>query len=132
MKTLFFATLIAGATVVGCGPDDTSREVAAGFGNPSEADTTLIAQGRMVYAGVGSCFACHGPDAKGTPIGPDLSDDIWLNVNGAVTPASIASVIRAGVAEPVEAPAPMPPMGGAALSDDQVQALAAYIYSLSQ
>jgi mono/diheme cytochrome c family protein len=35
-----------------------------------------------------------------------------------------------GVPQPKEHPAPMPPKGGAQLSDDQVKAVAAYVYSL--
>ena len=40
------------------------------------------------------------------------------------------SLIKSGVPQPVEHPGPMPPMGGANLSDDQVNALAAYIVTL--
>ena len=36
-----------------------------------------------------------------------------------------------GVPKPKEHPAPMPPKGGAPLTDDQVKAVAAYVYSLS-
>lgn len=104
-----------------------SEEPAAPAGDP---DPQLIAQGRDVFAT--SCFACHGADATGTPIGPDLTDGAWLNVTGAVTPASIAAVVRNGVAQPVQFPAPMPPMGGVALTDEQVRAVSAYVYSLSQ
>jgi mono/diheme cytochrome c family protein len=106
-----------------------SEEPAAPTGGP---DPQLIAQGRDVYGGSGNCFACHGPDATGTPIGPDLTDAAWLNITGAVTPASIAAVIRTGVVQPVQFPAPMPPMGGGALTDEQVHAVSAYVYSLSR
>jgi cytochrome c5 len=34
------------------------------------------------------------------------------------------------VPQPKKAPAPMPPMGGASLSDDQVKAAATYVHSL--
>ena len=40
-------------------------------------------------------------------------------------------IITEGVPKPKQHPAPMPPKGGAALTDDQVKAVAAYEYSLS-
>lgn len=87
-------------------------------------------QGREIFTGQGGCTACHGPNAGGGQLAPDLTDDQWLHVSGP-NPEEIAGVIRNGVAQPVEHPAPMPPMGGANLTDDQVQALAAYVASLS-
>ena len=39
--------------------------------------------------------------------------------------------IQTGVPTPKKAPAPMPPMGGASLTPEQVRAVAAYEYSLS-
>jgi hypothetical protein len=43
----------------------------------------------------------------------------------------IAATITAGVMQPKQYRAPMPPMGGAQLSADQVSALAAYVWGLS-
>jgi mono/diheme cytochrome c family protein len=43
----------------------------------------------------------------------------------------MVAVIRTGVAQPREYPAPMPPMGGANLSEDQLQAVSAYVLSLN-
>ena len=88
-------------------------------------------QGQQLFTGAGACAACHGPSAGGTTLGPNLSDAQWLHVDQPSVDA-IAEVIRTGVAQPIEHPAPMPPMGGANLSDDQVQALAAYVASISQ
>jgi len=55
-----------------------------------------------------------------------------LNTGGpfAVT-ETYTNTITNGVPKPKEHPAPMPPKGGAALTDDQVKAVAAYEYSLS-
>ncbi len=75
------------------------------------------------------CYTCHGMDASGTPLAPNLRDDVWLNTDG--TMAGIEQVIREGVATPVEHPAPMPPMGGAQLTDEQIQNLSAYVYAIS-
>jgi mono/diheme cytochrome c family protein len=45
--------------------------------------------------------------------------------------AGIAKTITDGVMQPKEYRSPMPPMGGAQLTDDQVKALAAYVWSMS-
>ena len=78
--------------------------------------------------GGGTCYVCHGQDAKGSGVGPNLTDGEWLNTDG--TLAGITKTIESGVPPPKQAPAPMPPMGGASLSPDQVKAVAAYVHSL--
>ena len=100
---------------------------AGGAGTPQQ-----IALGDSIFhgqAGGGTCYACHGQDGKGSAVGPNLTDGEWLNTDG--TLAGIAKTIKDGVPTPKKAPAPMPPMGGAALTDEQVQAVAAYEHSLS-
>jgi mono/diheme cytochrome c family protein len=87
-------------------------------------------EGRRLFTGQGGCQACHGPQAQGTALGPDLTDSEWLNASEP-TMDEVMRVIRAGVAQPVRYPAPMPPMGGARLNDDQIHALAAYILGLN-
>lgn len=87
-------------------------------------------QGRDLFAGQGACQACHGPNGSGSQLAPNLADDEWLNISEP-TVDQLAEVIREGVPQPQEHPAPMPPMGGADLSDEQVQALAGYVASLS-
>ena len=111
----------AGATAASTG--DVSR------GAP--AASALVALGDSVFHGQvagGLCVTCHGPDAKGTQLGPNLTDDEWLNGDG--TEASIASVVTNGVATPKEYPSPMPPKGGGSLTDAQIRAVAAYVASL--
>lgn len=88
-------------------------------------------QGQEIYAGTGGCQACHGPNGAGSTLGPNLADDEWLHVSGPDV-AELVDVIRDGVSQPQQYPAPMPPMGGANLDDEQVQALAGYVASLSQ
>jgi mono/diheme cytochrome c family protein len=110
-------------------PADTGKAATGGTGG---ASTQLIALGDSIFHGqVGgaACTACHGQDAKGTPVGPNLTDNEWLHADGTVE--GIARVITSGVPKPKNAPAPMPPKGGATLTDDQVKAAAAYVYSLS-
>jgi cbb3-type cytochrome c oxidase subunit III len=86
----------------------------------------MVAAGQQLFT---TCAACHGPDGKGLPnLGPNLTDTEWLNADG--TFASIQSTIKTGVATPKQAPVPMPPMGGTQLTDDQIKAVAAYVWSL--
>ncbi|MDE3052668.1 MAG: c-type cytochrome [Gemmatimonadota bacterium] len=119
-------SLAAGLALAGNGP-------AARAAPP---DTTfppaVVALGDSVFhgrAGGGICFTCHGPNAKGTPgLAPDLTDARWLHGDGSY--AFLVRTVTTGVPKPREAAAPMPPKGGATLSDLQVRAVAAYVYSL--
>jgi cbb3-type cytochrome c oxidase subunit III len=91
-----------------------------------------VAEGEKIFHGQeagGTCTACHGQDAKGTAIAPNLTDSEWLNGDGSL--AFIEHTVTTGVPKPKSHPAPMPPMGGASLSPDQIKAVAAYVYSLS-
>jgi mono/diheme cytochrome c family protein len=76
----------------------------------------------------GICYTCHGPDAKGTQLAPDLTDQQWLNVDGSYD--AIVQVVTTGVPTPKQFPGLMPPFGQM-LSPDQVRAVAAYVYSLT-
>jgi len=92
-------------------------------------DPKLVADGKKVFTGKGMCISCHGADGKGTPLAPNLTDAEWLNVDG--TMASIIGLVKTGVTKPKKHPAPMPAMGGASLKDDEVRAVAAYVWTLS-
>jgi len=86
-----------------------------------------VFHGRTGGAG---CSGCHGTDASGTPLGPPLLGHrrIW----GDGSYQSIEKIIREGVPQPKQYRAPMPPLGGAQLTDEQVSAVAAYVWGLSQ
>jgi glucose/arabinose dehydrogenase/mono/diheme cytochrome c family protein len=92
-----------------------------------------IALGDSVYhgaAGGATCVGCHGSDAKGTPLAPDLTDKEWLWSDGSLP--AIEQTIARGVPAPKQHTGVMPPMGGASLSKPQLRAVAAYVYALSQ
>jgi glucose/arabinose dehydrogenase/mono/diheme cytochrome c family protein len=111
-------------------PEGTNPD--AGLSVPAGATQEMVALGDRIYHGqVGgaSCTGCHGSSGAGTPLGPDLTDKKWLWSDGSY--AGIAKTITDGVMQPKEYRSPMPPMGGAQLTDDQVKALAAYVWSLS-
>ena len=116
----------------GTHPDAGAPGGAASLPVPAGATKQMVALGERIFHGqVGgaTCTGCHGGDAKGTPLGPDLTDTQWLWGDGSF--ASIAKTITDGVPQPKKYRSPMPPMGGAQLTSDQVSALAAYIWALS-
>ena len=94
---------------------------------PAGATPADVALGSRIY-GAGTCAGCHGSDAKGTPLGPDLTSAKWLWGDGSVQ--SIAKIITDGVPNPKEFRSPMPPMGGTQLSASEVSAVADYIWAL--
>lgn len=108
-----------------------SLAAAPNVGVAAELDVPAMQEpdGKAIYTGKGLCSNCHGPDGKGTALGPDLTDDTWLNIDG--SEASILELVKKGVLQPKEYPAPMPPMGGAVLTDEEVAAVAKYVDSLS-
>jgi mono/diheme cytochrome c family protein len=114
------------ASVTAAGATAQSAQTAPPF-TPGE-----IALGDSIFhgkVGGGLCFTCHQPNAKGLPgIAPDLTDDKWLHGDGSYD--FIVKTVMNGVPKPKQAVAPMLPKGGANLSDAQVRAVAAYVYSL--
>jgi mono/diheme cytochrome c family protein len=99
---------------------------------PPGATKAMVALGARVYAGqvgAATCTGCHGTDGTGTPLGPNLADEKWLWSDGSV--AGIQKTITDGVPTPKEYRSPMPPLGGAQLTPDQVAAVAAYVWGLS-
>ena len=98
---------------------------------PDGVTAATISQGQQLFGSVGICFACHAQDGSGMPgAGPDLTDADWLQVDGSFE--EIVQVIVRGVpADEAETGALMPPKGGSQLTDEQVRAVAAYVWSLS-
>jgi mono/diheme cytochrome c family protein len=108
---------------------DTGAAPAGGGGGGGDAK--LIALGDSIFhgqAGGGTCYVCHGQNAQGSAVGANLTDGEWLHTDGTLD--GIEKTIQSGVPKPTKAPAPMPPMGGASLSPDQVKAVATYVHSL--
>src|SRR6266481_2737208 len=99
--------------------------------SPPGATAAEVALGSRIYDGqVASapCAGCHGTDAKGSPLGPDLTSGKWLWGDGSL--AAITHTIADGVPKPKRYGAPMPPKGGADLSPPQMSALADYVWAL--
>jgi cbb3-type cytochrome c oxidase subunit III len=124
MNAWIGAAALAAATL-GVGSAVSSPAAAVGeVGWLVAADTA----GKAIYTGKGNCGVCHGADAKGTVLAPDLTDDEWLHSDGSL--AGILKTVKEGVAAPKKYPAPMPPMGGGQLTDADVQAVSQYVHSL--
>ena len=98
---------------------------------PDDVTEEMVSQGREIFHGNGLCYTCHGQDGKGMPnLGADLTDSKWVHNDGSYQ--GIVGTIQSGVtAEQSTSGTPMPPKGGSNISDDQVNAVAAYVWSLS-
>lgn len=113
-------------------PEGTHPDAGADLTAPGGATPAMVALGDRVYHGQeggATCVGCHGADAKGSPLGPDLTANKWLWSNG--TYSGLAATIAGGVAQPKRYRSPMPAMGGVQLSSDQVMAVSAYIWALN-
>ena len=116
----------------GTHPDAGAAAATASLPVPNGATKEMVALGDRIYhgqAGAATCVGCHGEAATGTTLGPNLTDTQWLWGDGSFR--DIVNTITAGVPQPKQYRSPMPPMGGAELTDDQVRAVAAYIWGLS-
>jgi mono/diheme cytochrome c family protein len=116
----------------GTHPDAGAAAESANLPVPAGAIHEMVALGERIFLGQvngATCTGCHGADARGTPLGPNLTDTQWLWGDGSF--AAIAKTITTGVPQPKKYRSPMPPMGGAQLTPDQVSSLAAYIWALS-
>jgi mono/diheme cytochrome c family protein len=109
-------------------PTPTVGAAAAAAPECPKITQALVDLGHRVFTGSGNCYACHGSNAHGTALAPNLADTTWLDIDGSY--AAIAGLVRTGVPHPKKHPAPMPAMGGAQLSAEQVCAVAAYVHGL--
>ncbi len=108
------------------------RKVLASAGLPEGVDVDLVASGAEIFHGRGNCSICHGSDGKGARgVGANLTDEEWWHSEGAHR--EIVRTIMAGVAQADsrnEWGAIMPARGGSLIDDEDVRAVAAYVWSL--
>jgi mono/diheme cytochrome c family protein len=98
---------------------------------PPGATGQEVALGDRIFHGEaanGTCSGCHGSDAAGTSVGPSLSNGIWVWGDGSLP--AITKTITTGVPRPRNYTGVMPPKGGAELSDQDVAAVAAYVWAV--
>jgi len=98
---------------------------------PPGVTAKMIADGQKLFTGPGLCMACHGMDAKGGGIGPNLTDTVWIHHKGSFEEI-VAQVTRGIPSDETESGAMMPARGGSSLNDEQLRAVAAYVWSLSR
>jgi mono/diheme cytochrome c family protein len=131
------APKVAGRTSGEPGPPegthpDAGRTVLASLPVPAGATAEQVALGQRIFHGEaadGTCAGCHGSDATGSPQGPSLISGKWLDTDG--TFAGLRRTITDGVPQPKNPSPPMPPRGGAPLTDADVTAVAAYVWAIS-
>lgn len=81
----------------------------------------LLAEGKVIF--VKNCVSCHGPEAQGASIGPNLTDEYWIHKGGI---KDIFKTIKNGVQEKGMIP------WGQQLSNAQIAAAATFIKSLQE
>ena len=109
------------------------RSTSASLPVPAGATKEQVALGERIFQGEaadGTCAGCHGSDAKGSPVAPSLVNGIWFFGDGSLK--AISKTIADGVPRPRNYSDPMPPRGGAPLSDADVAAVSAYVWALNQ
>jgi mono/diheme cytochrome c family protein len=97
---------------------------------PAGVTPEMVDKGKAIFAGAGNCYACHGQNAQGM-LGPttNLTDATWVHSDGSYP--KIAEYIKVGVTkEQSKSGIPMPARGGSKISDEEVNLVAAYVYSL--
>ena len=105
---------------------------AAALPVPAGATRAMVELGDRIYhgqVGEAACTGCHGDRGQGSPLAPAITGKKWLWSDGSLD--GIAKTITEGVSQPKQYRSPMPPMGGAELTADQVRAVAAYVWSIS-
>ena len=142
------AVLLLGFGLVACGGSggdatETPDEPAATSATPAETPVVdlelpdgvtaaMVDQGKQIYSGAGICFTCHGQAGEGMPnLGANLTDGDWIHSNGSYD--GIVGTITSGVtAQQSTSGSPMVARGGTNLSDEQIRAVAAYVWTLSK
>lgn len=139
-----FLAAVVTASAAACGgaadhpPTDTvATDSSSPTGAPVATPAPTDSQGRVALGGEifngraagGMCFTCHGQNGAGTALAPSLRDRTWIHGDG--SGQFIANTIRTGIPNPKQYPAAMPGFG-ATFTDQQIDAIAAYVYSLSR
>lgn len=99
---------------------------------PEGVTMAMVEEGEALYGGAGICMTCHAPDGSGVPnLGADLTDDEWTHSDGGYEEI-VVSIMEGVTADASTSGVPMPAKGGTSITDDQVRAVAAYVWTLSK
>lgn len=127
------ALLVFTFVAAGCGGKTPTSPEAPLPNPPAGATAEMVTDGRALYR-TGTCTICHGFLGKGGA-GPDLTDIVFLHNSGKFE--EIIDIINTGVpVEKFKSPSSQPglfmlPRGAMGLTDAQLRALAAYVWTLS-
>jgi cytochrome c oxidase cbb3-type subunit III len=80
-------------------------------------DEASIAEGKTIWADM-NCATCHGPDGGGNAIGPNLTDEFWIN---GCDFEAVFNIIKNG--QPLKGMTPFKTQ----LSDERIQKVASYV-----
>jgi mono/diheme cytochrome c family protein len=150
-RTILLATMTVGLAACGGGESDSpsTRQDTDRDESPSpEAASTdagrsdlalsegvtmaMVEDGKSIFAGRGICATCHGRDATGMPnLGGNLTDEEWIHSDGSYE-GIVRTIMNGVTADASTVGTPMLPKGGSGISDDQVKAVAAYVWALSR
>ena len=97
---------------------------------PAGVTDSSIAWGRQLFHGSANCASCHGRDGWGTNDGPPLTGALWLHGPG--TYEWLVAQIKQGIpAHETWTGKPMPMRGWSNMPDEDVRAVAAYVWSIT-
>lgn len=114
MRGVRATTLAAVVTIAACG------------GGQEAGD--LVTRGDALFHGAATCPVCHGPDLRGTTMGPPLLDALYVPSHH--PDAAIRAAIEHGVAPHHWDFGPMPALTH--IDDEDIDALIAYIRAQQQ
>jgi mono/diheme cytochrome c family protein len=96
---------------------------------PGVTDSAIV-WGKALFHGPANCSGCHGEAGRGTDRGPNITGALWLHGPG--TYESLREWVKHGVpASRTYTGESMPAWGGAAMNPSDVDAVAAYVWSIS-
>ena len=101
-------------------PADTAKA----FRDSVAARQKLIAAGREVFHGEGTCFACHGAKLEGTAIAPTLRAHKWRNGDGSLE--MILRIVHTGVPNTAMVSHP------GNINEAEIQQVASYVWAVSR
>ncbi|MDB6079692.1 MAG: glucose/sorbosone dehydrogenase-like protein [Akkermansiaceae bacterium] len=121
------ATALIVAGVAACAKEEQAAPAARPL--PRGVTWEMVAKGQALFNGAANCSGCHGRDGGGGFLAPRLSDREHLHLQTS-SYGEILERIRSGVPQPKRHPGPMPPKGGADLSEEQLREVAAFVHHL--
>jgi mono/diheme cytochrome c family protein len=122
-QALALACGLVAIVAAGAGAQSVDTTKKGSAPDPGLLTPDIIAAGRKIFRGVGTCSACHGDKLQGGPIAPALVGPKWRHIDG--TFEAIVNRVDQGLTGTLMVAHP----GG--IKESQVFMVAAYIYAVS-